>query len=58
MSKAVVEIVFLAICFLAIALESVMIYLGVYDYTVFYLLGLTLISLFVYIIAKLIKKQT
>jgi hypothetical protein len=58
MSRAVVEIVFLVICFLAIALASVMIYLGVYDYTVFYLLGLTLISLFIYIIAKLIKKQT
>lgn len=56
MNKAKAEIVFFALCFIAIFSASFFIYFGKYNELVFWLLTISLILLFLYIIVKLLKK--
>lgn len=56
MSRAVLEIVFLGLCFIAIVVASILIYNGVYGSIIVYILGFTLLALLIYIILKKLKK--
>ena len=56
MNNALFELIYLGLCFIAIAVASILIYKGVYGATVFYILGITLFALTVYIVFKKLKK--
>ena len=56
MSRALLEIIYLGLCFIAIAIASILIYNGVYGTVIIYILGFTFLALLIYIIFKILKK--
>lgn len=56
MSRALLEIIYLGLCFIAIAIASILIYNGVYGTVIIYILGFTFLALLIYVIFKILKK--
>lgn len=56
MNKALLEIIFLALCFIAITIASILIYQDEYGSIIVKILGGTLFALFIYIILKLTRR--
>ena len=56
MSRALLEIIYLGLCFIAIVIASILIYNGVYGTVIIYILGFTFLAILIYIIFKILKK--